>query len=48
MDIARKYLEGAIVLIFVYLVVTHYIGFGSAVNAVSSGINNSFKVLQGR
>jgi hypothetical protein len=48
MDTVQKYLEGALVLIAVYLVVTNFVGFASAVGALSGAANSSFKTLQGR
>lgn len=48
MDTLGKYLEGAVVLIAVYLVVTNFVGFSSAVNSVGGVFNQSFKTLQGR
>lgn len=48
MEILGKYLEGAVVLIAIYLVVTNWVGFSAAVNAGGGVLNSSFKTLQGR
>lgn len=48
MDTISKYLEGAVVLIALYLVVTNYKGFSAAVGSVGGVFNQSFRTLQGR
>lgn len=48
METISKYLEGALVLIALYLIVTNWVGFSAAVNAGGGVVNQSFKVLQGR
>lgn len=47
-DLVGKYLEGALVLIAVYLVVSNASGFASAVYSTGNVVNQSFKTLQGR
>lgn len=48
MDIVRKYIEGALVLIAIFIVVSNAPGFSLAVNSTFGGLNQSFKTLQGR
>lgn len=43
-----RILEISFVLIFVYLVVTNFVGFGAGVNAIGNLYTGSVRALQGR
>lgn len=48
MDIIREYLEGALLLILVFLVLSHALDFAVVTSALSNAANSSFKTLQAR
>ncbi len=48
MEFLQKYLEAAALLILIYLVVTNFVGFSSALGAISSANVGAIKALQGR
>jgi len=48
MDAVSKYLEAAALLILVYLVVTNFVGFSTALGAISNANIGAVKALQGR
>ena len=48
MDFLNKYLEAAALLILVYLVVTNFTGFSSAVGALSQANVGAIRALQGQ
>lgn len=48
MEFASKYLEAAALLILVYLIVTNFVGFSSAIGAISSANIGAITALQGR
>lgn len=48
MDIVKKYIEGALVLIAIFLIVSNAPGFSLAVSSAGGVLNQSFKTLQGR
>lgn len=48
MDFLNKYLEAATLLILVYLVITNFLGFSSAVTSLANANVATLKTLQGR
>lgn len=48
MEFLQKYLEAAALLILIYLVVTNFVGFSSALGAISTANVGAIKALQGR
>ena len=44
----EQIIEGTVLLILVYLVLTNFVGFSSAANSVSSLYTSSVRTLQGR
>lgn len=44
----EQIIEGTVLLILVYLVVTNFVGFSSAANAVANVYTSGVRTLQGR